>query len=70
MPDVEILVKGRINPDWSEWLHDLSITFTEKDESLLTGDLPDQAALYGLMSRLRDLGLGLVSVRFGGQETK
>ncbi len=56
MPSVEIRVKGRIDERWSEWFADL-------DETVLSGPVVDQAALYGVLSRLRDLGLPLVSVR-------
>ncbi len=63
MRGVEITVKGRIDPNWSEWLGGLSLTYTDEDETVLRGELPDQAALYGVLARLRDLGLPLVSVR-------
>ena len=63
MRGVEITVKGRIDPTWSEWLGGLSVTHTDEDETVLRGQLADQAALYGVLSRLRDLGLHLISVR-------
>ncbi len=63
MRGVEITVKGRIDPSWSEWLGGLSVTHADDDETVLRGQLPDQAALYGVLSRLRDLGLPLVSLR-------
>ncbi len=62
MQQVEIRVKGRIDERWSEWLDGLAITHTEQDETVLAGPILDQAALYGLMSKLRDLGLALLSV--------
>ncbi len=62
MPQVEIKVKGQIDEKWSEWLDDLAITHTEQDETVLAGPIIDQAALYGLLSKVRDLGLSLVSV--------
>ncbi len=71
MPSVEIRVKGRIDERWSEWFADLAITHTDQDETVLSGAVVDQAALYGVLSRLRDLGLPLVSVRHledGGQQ--
>jgi hypothetical protein len=61
MQRVEITIKGRIDPNWSEWFEDLTITHVD-DETVLTGAVADQAALYGLLARLRDLGLSLVSV--------
>lgn len=60
MPQVEIRVQGRIDEQWSEWLDGLTITHTNQDETVLTGFIVDQAALYGLLSKLRDLGLPLV----------
>ena len=62
MQQVEIRVKGRIDERWSEWLDGLTIRHTAQDESVLTGPILDQAALYGLMSKLRDLGLSLLSL--------
>ena len=59
---VEVRVKGHIDQDWSEWLNGLTITHTEENATLLTGALPDQAALYGLLAKLWNLGLCLVSV--------
>jgi len=58
----EIRVKGRIDEHWSDWFEDLTIEHTEEDETVLTGDVVDQAALYGLLAKLRDLGLPLISV--------
>ena len=62
MLKVEIQVKGHIDKDWSEWLGGLTIAHTEEDNTVLTGSLPDQAALYGLIAQLRNLGLPLVLV--------
>ncbi|NIV33580.1 MAG: hypothetical protein GWN58_30275 [Anaerolineae bacterium] len=62
MQQVEIRVKGQIDEQWSEWLDGLAITHTTEGETVLTGSVIDQSALYGLIARLRDLGLPLVSV--------
>jgi hypothetical protein len=62
MQQVEIRVKGRIDERWREWLGDVTITYTDQGETLLTGWVADQSALYGLVAKLRDLGLPLVSV--------
>ena len=59
----EIRVKGRLDERWSRWFADLNITPQPDGCSLLTGPIADQAALYGAISRMRDLGLVLVSVR-------
>ncbi len=58
----EIRVKGQIDKDWSGWFEGLEITHTDQDETVLTGEVVDQAALYGLIAKLRDLGLPLLSV--------
>lgn len=65
MHQVQIRVKGQIDERWSEWLDGLTITHTGEGETLLTGPILDQSALYGLMSKLRDLGLPLAAVRVG-----
>ena len=62
MQQVEIRVKGQIDERWSEWLDGLAIIHTTEGETVLTGDVIDQSALYGLIARLRDLGLPLLSV--------
>jgi hypothetical protein len=61
MLDVEVRIKGHIAPHWSDWFAGLTVTQTD-DETLLTGEVLDQAALYGLLARVRDLGLSLLSV--------
>jgi len=62
MQRVEITVKKRIDFNWSEWFEGLTIRHTDRDETILTGTVTDQAALYGLLTKLRNLGLSLVSV--------
>jgi hypothetical protein len=62
MQTVEIRVKGCIDEHWSAWLAGLNIVHTERDETILSGKVVDQAALYGVLSTLRDLGLPLLSV--------
>jgi len=62
MQQVEIRIKGHINPQWSEWFGGLTINDSDPDETILTGLVPDEAALYGIISRLRDLGLKLTSL--------
>ncbi len=62
MQQVEIRVKGQIDEHWSDWFGELAIAHVGSDETLLSGAVADPAALYGLLSRLRDLGLSLLSV--------
>ncbi len=59
----EIRVLGSLGEDWAEWFDGLAVTTDGEGATLLRGIVPDQAALYGLLARLRDLGLPLVSVR-------
>jgi len=63
MQQVEIRVKGRIDSHWSEWLEGLQINHADQDISILTGPIIDQTTLYGLITKLRDLGLVLVYLR-------
>lgn len=58
----EIVVKGKLDSRWSHWFTDLQVIPQPDGNSLITGPIADQAALYGVISRLRDLGLVLVSV--------
>ena len=62
MHKVEIRITGQIDRNWADWFGGLTITHTENGETVLTGPVRDQAALHGLLSRLADLGLPLVSV--------
>jgi hypothetical protein len=62
MQRVEIRVKGQIDEHWSEWFEGLTITHTDQNETLLTGLVTDQPALHGLLAKVRDLGLPLLSV--------
>jgi len=55
-------VEGHLAPCWSEWLGGLSIANLESGETQLTGPVADQAALHGLLAKLRDLNLTLISV--------
>jgi hypothetical protein len=58
----EIRLKGHLDDRWADWFEGLTITREENGETLLTGPVVDQAALYGLLRRVRDLGLPLLSV--------
>ena len=59
----EIQVRGRLDARWSHQLGGLDVVPRPNGDSLLVGRVVDQAALYGLLSRLRDLGLVLISVQ-------
>jgi len=58
----EIRIKGHLDSQWSDWFEGLTITLKEDGDTLLTGPVIDQAALHGLMKKVRDLGMPLVSV--------
>ena len=58
----EIRVKGRLDPRWTDWFEGLTITVESNGDSLITGPVVDQAALYGLLKKVRDLGLPLLSI--------
>ena len=57
-----VRILGHLDPAWSDWFDDLAIAQEEDGTTTLTGPLVDQAALYGLLSRLRDLGATLLAV--------
>jgi hypothetical protein len=58
----EIRIKGRLPPHWADWFECMSITPDENGDTLLTGRLADQAALYGVLKKVRDLGLPLLAL--------
>ena len=58
----QIRVTGHLGADWTDWFEGLTITQEDNGDTLLTGSVVDQAALYGLLKKVRDVGLPLVSV--------
>ena len=60
--DYQIRIKGHLGREWTDWFEGLTITLEDDGETLLTGALIDQAALHGLLRKVRDLGMPLVSV--------
>jgi hypothetical protein len=58
----EIRLQGHLDARWTKWFDGLTITLEDNGDTLLTGTLVDQAALHGLLKKVRDLGLPLVSV--------
>jgi len=58
----EIRIKGHLDDRWADWFGGLSIRLEENGNTLLSGPVLDQSALYGLLKKVRDLGMALVSV--------
>jgi hypothetical protein len=58
----QIRIKGHLGAGWPEWFSGMSITLQDNGNTLLTGPVVDQAALHGLLKKVRDLGLPLLSV--------
>jgi hypothetical protein len=56
-------VRGVLAPHWSGWFADLDVVSDAAGETTFSGPLPDQAALHGVLAKIRDLGLPLVAVR-------
>lgn len=76
MPDIpkfneqavyQIRLKGHLGREWADWFEGLAIAPEENGDTLITGPVADQAALHGLLKKVRDLGMPLLSVnRIGG----
>ena len=58
----QIKVKSHLSSDWTDWFEGLTITPEEDGDTLLTGPVIDQAALYGLLKKVRDLGMTLIAL--------
>ena len=58
----QIRIRDHLSPQWADWFEGLTITREDNGETLLTGTMIDQAALHGLLRKVRDLGMPLVSV--------
>ena len=68
--DYEIRLKGHLEARWEQWFDGLIITLDENGSTLLSGPLADQAALHGILKKVRDLGLTLLSVNSIEPDTK
>jgi hypothetical protein len=64
-----IRIKDHLDPSWQRWLADLEVVHEVEGTTLLIGQLPDQAALYGVLLTIRHLGLSLVSLQTSTDST-
>jgi len=58
----KIRIKGELDSQWTDWFEGLTVTLDENGDTLMTGPVIDQAALHGLLKKIRDLGIPLISV--------
>jgi hypothetical protein len=65
-----IRLKGHLDQRWADWLEGLTFTHETAGTTLLEGPLADQAALHGVLNKIRDLGLPIISVQTLGAEEK
>lgn len=68
MQSVVIRVEDHLDKTWSEWLDGFTLTHTEEGETILTGQIKDQAGLYGLLAKLRDLGINLIALNLAPKD--
>jgi hypothetical protein len=59
----QIRIKGHLGSEWTDWFEGLTITREDNGDTLLTGPVVDQAALHGLLKKIRDLGMTLISIQ-------
>jgi hypothetical protein len=64
----QVRIKGHLSPRWADWFEGLTITLDENGDTLITGPVVDQAALHGLLKRVRDSGVPLLSVNTVGAD--
>lgn len=67
---IEIRIEGCLDPMWMEWFEGLEMKQNIPGETIMVGEVMDQAALYGLLGKLRDLGVRLLSIKYGEESGK
>ena len=65
----EIVLKCQLDTDWSGWLEGLTTTYNDRGETVISGQIRDQAAFYGLLAKVRDMCLFLISVKYMADES-
>lgn len=70
MKKLQVRVEGLLDSHWSEWLEDLEIIHEDEDHTLMKGLVEDQATIYGILTKLRNLGLNLVLVEVTDEAEK
>ena len=70
MQHIEICIEGHLDLTWEDWLDGFTLIHDGQGKTILTGEVVDQAALYGIIAKLRDLGVELISVNFNPMTTK
>ena len=70
MKEISIRIKGHIDTNWSDWLGELTVIHTRNGDTVLNGFLRDQSAVYGLLTRLGDLGLQLVALTLASSDSQ
>ena len=66
----EVIVKCQLDTSWSGWLEGLTITYNDRGETVISGQLRDQAAFYGLLAKVRDMCPLLLSVKYRADESR
>jgi hypothetical protein len=66
--DYQIRIRGHLGREWTDWFGGLAITLEDNGDTLLTGPVLDQAALHGLLRKVRDVGMPLISVSLMKEE--
>ena len=69
MDNIEVRVKGYVETAWSEWFEGLTVTHADGGDTVLSGTVADESALYGVLMKLSRLGLRLISVSVKGVNT-
>ncbi|KAA3663811.1 MAG: hypothetical protein DWQ04_08890 [Chloroflexi bacterium] len=68
--DYDIKIQGQLDDSWKEWFDDLDIILTPDGDTILSGAIVDQAALHGVLKKISNLGLNLISVNPHSQQNK